>query len=68
MIPLIGQYLFKVLEYKTSTFSSTDDPIVLHFAYRFPSLMRTDWFWASLDFALGSILVGVILNQKLHVI
>lgn len=64
----MGQYLFRVFEYKTSTLSSIGDPTDLHFAYRFPNLIRTDWDWGCLDLALGIIWVGVILKQKLQVI
>lgn len=63
----MGQYLFNVLEYSTSTVNSTDWPIFLHFAYLFPSLISTDLGWLDFDLPLAMISVGVILNQKSHI-
>lgn len=42
MMPLIGQYLFRVLEYSTSVTISTGWPMHLHLDYLLPSLISID--------------------------
>lgn len=67
MMPFRGQNFLRVFECKTSTVISTGSPMPLDLAYLLPNLMRMDFLFVVLVLALEMTLVGVILNQKMHV-
>jgi hypothetical protein len=67
MMPLIGQYFCKVLEYKTSIYRFKGVLSLLHFAVLLPSLMRIDLLLLFLSLEFDIISIGVIVNRYLNV-
>lgn len=63
MIPLMGQYLCSVFEYRTSIYNSTDDFSYEHLAVLLPSLIRIDLRLLLLILEFDFISRGVIMKR-----